>query len=201
LLDSSEALESVGSLVTDSTRVYSRLEIEVEISKFALRLYGYRQDEKKLIFSARVGLGSPDFPTPRGSYYVMRIYDDHPLWIPPSDREWAWGQSPSRSVYGGHMMPLFVKRPDGRRYEPTNSGTDSIAPRMQIVDSGGYRVHGTDSPWSVGSGQSHGCIRMLNSTVAQLANSLKLYVGTTERGESANGVYIDLARPVKLVLH
>jgi lipoprotein-anchoring transpeptidase ErfK/SrfK len=72
---------------------------------------------------------------------------------------------------------------------------------MTMVDSGGYRVHGTDTPWSVGSAQSHGCVRMLNRTVKVLADQLKMYVGTTTRGESANGPYVNLARPVKITLY
>ena len=78
---------------------------------------------------------------------------------------------------------------------------DKIAPKMRIIDSGAYRVHGTDSPWSVGTNQSHGCIRMKNSTVKALADTIKLYVGTTERGESPNGTYVKLARPVIVQLH
>jgi hypothetical protein len=202
LVDEPNRLKSVGRLVTDGSRLYSKLEIEVEISKFTLKLFGYRGQEKRLIYSTRVGLGSAEFPTPRGSFVIARIFDDKPLWIPPPDREWAWGQSPSHSVYGGHMMPLLQKKPEVNRplVSASDDVPDIIAPRVQMIDSGAYRVHGTDSPWSIGSGQSHGCVRMLNSTVAELANNLKLYAGTADRGVSPNGPYVNLARPVKFVL-
>jgi hypothetical protein len=199
LLDSGEAFATAGSLVADPTGLYSSFEIEVDRARYTIKLYGLREDEKKMLFSSRVGLGSAEFPTPRGSYYITKIFDDKPIWIPP-DSWWAWGQSPSRSVYGGHMMPLLIKRP-AKGPGPVDHGPDMIAPRMAMVDSGGYRVHGTDTPWSVGSAQSHGCVRMLNRTVKELADKLKMYVGTTTRGQAPNGPYINLARPVKITLY
>jgi hypothetical protein len=123
------------------------------------------------------------------------------LWIPPATREWAYGQRPSRSVYGGHMMPFFNKKPANRsKDEAVITELDDVAPQMEMVDTETYRIHGTDSPWSVGSSQSHGCVRLLNSSVRQLSDTLKMYVGTAVRGETPNGTYINLARPVKLVL-
>jgi hypothetical protein len=71
---------------------------------------------------------------------------------------------------------------------------------MKLVDNGFYRIHGTDSPWTIGSGQSHGCVRLLNKSVKQLADLMKMYVGTMDRGQTENGVYINLAKPVKMVL-
>ncbi|MCA1959316.1 MAG: L,D-transpeptidase [Desulfomonile sp.] len=200
LFGTGRPLEQSGSLVADPTRIYSRLEIRVNRSAYTLQLFGYRGDEEKLIFGTRVGLGSPDYPTPRGTFYITRIFDDKPIWIPPQDRPWAWGQLPSRSVYGGHMMPFFSKR--ALKAQATlEEQPDKVAPRMEMIDAGMYRIHGTDSPWSVGSGQSHGCVRMLNKTVKELADALKLYVGTSTRGESPNGPYVNLARPVKLILY
>jgi lipoprotein-anchoring transpeptidase ErfK/SrfK len=184
----------------DPTTVYSSFEIEVDHSKYMLKLYGINDGkDKSLLFTCRTGLGSPDYPTPKGSYYIVRIFDDRPLWIPPP-RDWAYGDSPSRSVYGGHMMPFYVKKPVVDKSEETIMELDDVAPAIKMVDTETYRVHGTDSPWSVGSNQSHGCVRLKNPDVKRLADTLKMYVGTTIRGETPNGKYIDLARPVKLRL-
>jgi hypothetical protein len=184
----------------DPTSLYSSFEIQVEHAKYTLKLYGINSEEEQvLLFSCRTGLGSPEYPTPKGSYYVVRIFDDRPLWIPPPS-DWAYGESPSRSVYGGHMMPFYVKKPVVDKGEETITELDDIAPLMKMVDSDAYRVHGTDSPWSVGSNQSHGCVRLKNPDVKRLSDTLKMYVGTTVRGETPNGKYIDLARPVKLRL-
>ncbi len=203
ILDDASRLSQIGRLVGDPRPLYASFEILVDRSKYSVQLYGIKEDDKRtLLFECQAGLGSPEYPTPKGTFYIVRIFDDKPLWIPPPDREWAWGQSPSRTVYGGHMMPLFSKRMSDRELAAYNQGEliDFISPPVRMVDSGAYRVHGTDSPWSVGSNQSHGCIRLLNSSVARLADTLKLYVGTTTRGETANGPYVNLARPVRIVL-
>jgi hypothetical protein len=204
LLDAKGSLDKVGKRVGEPLDLYSRFQIEVERSSFSVKLFGLGNEGKKdLLFSCKAGLGSSEYPTPKGSFYILRIFDDHPLWIPPQDRDWAYGQSPSRSVYGGHMMPFFSKVQASK--PPVNDDmeteTDSVAPPMKMVDMGAYRIHGTDSPWSVGSAQSHGCVRLVNSSVAQLADTLKMYVGTTVRGESPNGIFINLARPVKITLY
>ncbi|MGC8907773.1 MAG: L,D-transpeptidase [Desulfomonilaceae bacterium] len=203
VLDDASGLNRLGRLVGDPRPLYATYEILVDRSKYTVQLFGVKEDDTRtLLFECRAGLGSVEYPTPKGTYYIVRIFDDKPLWIPPPDREWAWGQSPSRTVYGGHMMPLFSKQIPTKEVSTSQTGgaLDFIAPPVKMVDSGAYRVHGTDSPWSVGSNQSHGCIRLLNSSVAQLADTLKLYVGTTTRGETANGPYVNLARPVRLIL-
>lgn len=193
-------LAEVGDLPGRPGKLYSGFEIRVNRSNFTLRLYALKGQDRELLFESKVGLGSAEYPTPRGTYYILRVFDDNPMWIPPRDRLWAWGQVPSNSVYGGHMMPFFSKRTI-RGSGPDDPGLDKIEPKRELVDGGMYRIHGTNSPWSVGSGQSHGCVRMLNKSVKKLADTLKLYAGTTERGRTQNGSYISLARPVKLVLY
>lgn len=195
---------SLAEKVDNPQGLFSSFEIRVNRAKYHVEFLAEKDDgSKTLLFECRAGLGSAEFPTPRGSFYVMRIFDDKPLWIPPPDRDWAWGQAPSRTVYGGHMMPLFSKRPanPGKKTEDSVRDLDLVAPEMEVVDLGFYRIHGTDSPWSVGSAQSHGCVRLLNASVAILADRLKEYVGMGPRGESPNGPYVDLARPVKVVLY
>lgn len=202
MLDSWDGFFSAGSLVADPRSIYSDFEIRVNRAQFTLELVARTPEgEEKILYNCKVGLGSPEYPTPRGSYFIARIYDDKPLWIPPQDRPWAWGQSPSHNVYGGHMMPFFSKTPiKSENKDDDGMETDLIAASVKMVDAGMYRIHGTDSPWSVGSGQSHGCVRMKNHTVKTLADNLKMYVGMADRGESPNGKYVNLARPVKLIL-
>ncbi|MGC8660126.1 MAG: L,D-transpeptidase [Desulfomonilaceae bacterium] len=202
--DSADHLKEVGKKVEDPVYLYSNFRIEVEKARYTVKLYGIDDEGNKTeLFSCKAGLGSSEYPTPRGSFYITRIFDDKPLWIPPRDRDWAYGQAPSHSVYGGRMMPFFRKEQIGPppKSDDASCELDIVAPGMKLVDTGTYRIHGTDSPWSVGSAQSHGCVRLLNSSVAKLADTLKMYVGTTTRGQSPNGVYINLARPVKLVLY
>jgi hypothetical protein len=202
LLDTDDLLSTTGSLVGNPSKLFAGFEILVDTHKYSLKLVGVTfSGTRNQLFISRVGLGSTDYPTPRGSFYISVIYDDKPLWIPPPS-DWAWGQQPSHSVYGGHMMPFFKKTPLAKadRTDELVEDLDNIASPMKLVDGGMYRIHGTDSPWSVGSGQSHGCVRMLNKSVKGLADTLKLYVGVTGRSRSANGSYVSLARPVKLTL-
>lgn len=204
LLDVGDGFESTGSLVADPKTLYSSFEILVDRANYHVRFFAIKDDSTKtLLFDCRAGLGSAEFPTPKGSFFLMRIFDDKPLWIPPQDRWWAWGQAPSRSVYGGHMMPFFTKSPvpAASKSDETVRELDLVAPAIKMVDAGMYRIHGTDSPWSVGSAQSHGCVRLLNKSVATLADLIKMYVGTGPRGESPNGPYVELARPVRLILY
>lgn len=203
VLDSHEKLGTFGRLAAEPINLYTSFLIEVDRSGYTVDLSGFKENgEKTVLYTCRAGLGSPEYPTPRGTFYILRIFDDKPLWIPPPDRDWAVGQVPSRSVYGGHMMPFFSKYSalSNKRNELVLDDEDFVAAPIKMVDAGAYRIHGTDSPWSIGSGQSHGCVRLLNKTVAQLADTLKMYVGTTTRGQTPNGVYINLAKPVKLVL-
>ncbi|MEW6350299.1 MAG: L,D-transpeptidase [Thermodesulfobacteriota bacterium] len=203
LVDSIRVMDFTGRLSVSPGGVYSHLEIHVHRSKFLVYLYGITYSgERKELFWCKAGLGSPEYPTPVGSYYILRIYDKHPLWIPPQDREWAYGMTPSHSVYGGHMMPFFSKIQERGRARDfaDDQGLDRIAPEMKMVDAGAYRIHGTDQPWTMGQRQSHGCVRLRNESVKVLADLLKLYVGTKERGTAPNGEYVDLRRPVRLTL-
>ena len=199
--DAGDAAASAGSLVADPSGLFSSFYILVDRSNYTLSLYGTRGEERKLLYSCKVGLGSAEYPTPRGSYYALRIYDDKPLWIPPPS-DWAYGMSPSQSTYGGYMIPLFRKVLADRsaKGEETLFELDDIASKAKIVDSGGYRLHGTDSPWSVGSAQSHGCVRMRTDTAKALSDAMKMYVGVTGRDRSPNGSYVNLSRPVKVTL-
>jgi hypothetical protein len=202
ILDSGDSLSSAGRLVGDPVSLFSSFEARVSKRDYTLKVFGIKNGgERTLLFECRTGLGSSEYPTPNGSYYLVRIFDDKPIWIPPPS-DWAYGQAPSRSAYGGHMIPLFKKVPakDGGKGDEVVDALDSVAPQMKVIDTGGYRVHGTDSPWSIGSSQSHGCVRLLNKEAKRLSNTLKMYVGTTTRGQTPNGPYINLARPVRLVL-
>jgi hypothetical protein len=203
VVDSYEILAPIGSHAADPGKRFKRFEIHVSHSRYTVKLFGYTKDnEAELLFQCKAGLGSREYPTPRGSYLLLWIYDKRPLWIPPRDREWAYGMKPSHSVYGGHMMPFFVKKPlDGRKAKLLpDQGMDRVAAKMKIIDGGAYRIHGTDSPWSVGQNQSHGCVRLRNRDVKRLSNTLKEYVGVTTRDRSANGEYVRLKRPVRLTL-
>jgi len=178
---------------------FKYMEIEVSHSAHTFRLLGVLPSgQTQELHQCRVGLGGPGFPTPVGVYYVTHIYDDEPWWIPPKDRAWAAGQSPSKKVYGGTMAPLLKKRPI-RFKKQLPEPEDMIAGEVQLDDYG-YRFHGTNQPRSIGRNQSHGCVRMIPADAKKVASLIVQHVGQADRKESANGSFVVLKGTVRLNL-
>lgn len=175
------------------------LEIEVSHTRFSLEFYEKSSlGKKKLLYQCRVGLGSPEFPTPLGVFYICRIYEDNPWWVPSPNQKWATGKRPSRKVYGGTMAPL-LKKISVRVNEQMFDSEDVIGERITLDDFG-YSLCGTDEPWSVGRCQTHGDIVMLPKHAAKIAELIKEQVGVAERKESETGRYVLLRSPVRLNL-
>jgi hypothetical protein len=200
LLRPSESHKAVGNFPTrPEGGDLNFLEIEVSHSAHFFKLYSSSLfGRKQVLYECGVGLGSSEFPTPVGVYYVTHIYDDHPWWIPPPNRDWAAGQRPSRKVYGGTMAPL-LKKISVRMKKQTPDPEDKISEQVKLDDYG-YRFHGTDAPRSIGRNQSHGCVRMKPDDARQVASLIKEHVGMAERRESENGTYVILKSPVRLNL-
>jgi hypothetical protein len=133
-----------------------------------------------------------------GVYYVTHIYDEDPWWIPPKDRAWAAGQSPSRKVYGGTMAPLLKKRTVKSKNQSPQF-YDLIDAKVR-VDDYGYRFHGTNQPRSIGRNQSHGCVRMVPTDARKVASLIKEYVGISSEKNDDNGKFVVLRNPVRLNL-
>lgn len=93
----------------------------------------------------RVAIGQPRHPTPTGSFRVSRLIWN-PRWVPP-DADWAREKRPRepgdpRNPMG--RVKIFFRAPD-------------------------YYIHGTRETDSLGQAESHGCIRMRNADVIELA--------------------------------
>jgi lipoprotein-anchoring transpeptidase ErfK/SrfK len=104
-----------------------------------------------------VGVGKPGFEW-AGEHKVTRKAE-WPKWTPPQEmiqREAAVGHYLPASMEGGPQNPLGA--------------------RAMYLGSTLYRIHGTNAPWSIGSGVSSGCIRMRNEDVTDLYERVK--VGT-----------------------
>jgi lipoprotein-anchoring transpeptidase ErfK/SrfK len=93
----------------------------------------------------RVAVGQARHPTPTGSFNVRRLVWN-PRWVPP-DAEWA-REKRARE-------PGDLRNPMGR-----------VKIFFQAPD---YYIHGTRETDSLGQAESHGCIRMRNSDVIELA--------------------------------
>ena len=106
-------------------------------------LYVLRGDE--VVGEYRVAIGQPEHPTPTGSFTVRRLIWN-PRWVPP-DAAWARNRRPREAGDPRNPMgrvKIFFQAPD-------------------------YYIHGTHEEDSLGQAESHGCIRMRNADVIELA--------------------------------
>lgn len=83
-----------------------------------------------------------------------------PDWRPPS-------QMIAREKEKGRILPAFV---EGGPHNP-------LGARALYLGDTLYRIHGTNSPWTIGQAVSSGCIRMRNEDVMDLYERVK--VGST----------------------
>ena len=197
-------LKRLGSIPKTAGESYEespsrRLEIQVSHSTHIFKLIAHtKSTDPDVLYECKIGLGAPEFPTPVGVYYVTHIYDQDPWWIPPANRAWAAGDSPSKRVYGGTMAPLLKKRTATSKKKDVTS-EDRVEGQVKLEDYG-YRFHGTNAPRSIGRNQSHGCVRMLSNDARKVAAIIEDKVGIAERKESENGSFAILNAPVRLNL-
>lgn len=126
--------------VTADLPVSESLDLRVDISERTL--YATVNGEER---TYPVSVGTAKHPTPRGSFAITRVIWN-PSWVPP-DSEWARDKEP--------VAPGDPSNPMGRVKmffrEPT------------------YYLHGTNNEESLGEAASHGCVRMLNEHIIELA--------------------------------
>lgn len=104
----------------------------------------------------RVAVGTSSKPTPRGSFKIRKIVWN-PSWIPP-DEPWAKGKTAKGPGEPGNPMKvakIFFQEPD-------------------------YYIHGTAQVNSLGTADSHGCLRMSPDEVASLAKFLMEHGGQAQ---------------------
>ena len=91
-----------------------------------------------------VTVGTSRHPTPKGSYKIDWIVWN-PSWTPPNS-EWARGEKPIGPGPNNPMgrVKMFFRQP-------------------------AYYVHGTSREDEIGEAASHGCVRMRNEDVIELA--------------------------------
>ncbi|MCM2472949.1 L,D-transpeptidase [Rhizobium sp. CG5] len=105
-----------------------------------------------------VGVGKPGFEW-AGAHKVTRKAE-WPNWTPPKEMI-------AREAAKGHYLPTHM----------AGGPENPLGARALYLGSTLYRIHGTNAPWTIGSGVSSGCIRMRNEDVVDLYERVK--VGTT----------------------
>lgn len=113
----------------------------------------YVQEDGETVRSYPVAVGKPGHATPRGTYYIRHIVWN-PGWVPP-DAKWARHKTP--------------KAP-GERDNPVGRV------KMFFADPD-YYIHGTRDYDSLGEAESHGCVRMANGSVIELAQEVMAHGG------------------------
>jgi len=103
-----------------------------------------------------IGVGRDGF----GWSGVMKVQRmaEWPTWIPP--REMI-----ARERKKGRILPAKVEGKKGNLENPL--GARALYLYKGRNDSG-FRIHGTNEPWSIGLNMSSGCIRMMNKDVEHL---------------------------------
>jgi lipoprotein-anchoring transpeptidase ErfK/SrfK len=106
-----------------------------------------------------VAVGTKQKPTPMGNFTIRHIVWN-PAWHPPAEK-WAKGKKPTEPNDPKNPMKvvkLFFQEPD-------------------------YYIHGTDQEDSLGGAASHGCIRMAQTDVYELARYVQEHAGQPQSEE------------------
>jgi hypothetical protein len=152
------SLPAAGAAFTDGARADSapaakpRREIvagvEVVVNIPAGRLELVAGDS--VVGSYPVSVGSARYPTPVGDYLLATVIWN-PWWNPPPESQWA------------------------RNRKPVPPGPGNPMGRVKLHMDELIFIHGTTSEGRLGAPASHGCIRMRNSDVVDLARRLNRY--------------------------
>lgn len=121
----------------------------IEISKSGEYLHAYAADGS-LIFHFPTSVGSPEMPSPSGTYHVSAVQ-----WRP------SYHYSPALFGSSGPSVTL----PPGPN---SPVGVVWIATSRDHVG-----IHGTPIPHTISEANSHGCVRLTNWDAARLAASLR----------------------------
>jgi murein L,D-transpeptidase YcbB/YkuD len=120
----------------------SGLRLDLNLPENRLRVF----DGDSLLKTYRVSVGMPGHDTPNGEYRIATA-EWNPWWRPPP-REWA------------------------RDDRPTPPGPRNPMGRVKLFFAPLYYIHGTPDAENIGQAASHGCVRMLNRDVVELARLL-----------------------------
>lgn len=123
---------------------------EVVISLADKHLYVIEDGEE--LASYPVGVGKPTTPTPAGEFTITSIVKNPPWTVPASILK---GKNPPKQK----VVPPGPKNPLGVYFLRLNNSS--------------YGIHGTIAPKRLPGAVSHGCVRMKNEDVTELAATVK----------------------------
>lgn len=117
----------------------------------------------RMVKSYPAAVGDPEWQTPVGRFQVIKMQKDPPWIVPRSIQE-------DMRAYGETVVKMI--KPD----DPQNP----LGPFWIGLSLPNIGIHGTISPYSIYRFESHGCIRLENEAIRELARQVSLH----EPGES-----------------
>ena len=154
--------------------------IRIDLNIPALKLVVYEGDE--VIRTYPVAVGMPGYDTPKGEYRITHA-EWNPWWNPPTHREWA------------------------RNEQRTPPGPNNPMGKVKLFFLPMYFIHGTPAGESIGTPASHGCVRMRNEDVIELARLLHERAGAPMSEAELNRIIagrttrrVDFKDPVEVVI-
>ena len=138
------------------------LRLSLNIPELVLRVH----DGERVVKEYPVSVGLPGHDTPDGTFTVQRA-EWNPWWRPPA-REWA------------------------KDDKVTPPGPNNPMGRVKLFFAPYYYLHGTPHEKDLGSPASHGCVRMRNADVIELATLLHRRADATVAVSEIKGI---LAKP------
>ena len=149
------------------------------------RLYYFPKD-RDVVYTFPLGIGREGWGSPVGTTKIT-AKTPNPTWTPPASIK-------AEHAANGDPLPNVV--PAG----PANP----LGPFKFTLGMPGYLIHGSNAKFGIGTGTSHGCFRMFNQNVLQMASMVP--VGTPVRiinepykiGVSGGKVYLELHQPLNV---
>jgi L,D-transpeptidase ErfK/SrfK len=117
----------------------------IVINLAEMRLYLF-SPERPQVTTFPVGIGDFGTETPLGTYSIVEKIRNPPWIVPPSIRK----EKPD-------LPPVVPPGPD-----------NPLGSRALRLSRTTFLIHGTDTPWGIGTRNSHGCIRMYEEDVIRL---------------------------------
>lgn len=156
----------------------------VVINLAEYRLY-YYPEGGNVVYTFPLGIGREGWGSPVGDTRISAM-TSNPAWYPPQS---------IRDEHAADGDPLPKVVPPG----PDNP----LGPYKMSLALPGYLIHGSNKKFGIGMRVSHGCFRMLNHNVLELAGLVK--VGTPVRiidepykfGVSQGKIYLEAHRPLQ----
>jgi murein L,D-transpeptidase YcbB/YkuD len=137
----------------------AQLRIDINIPANRLRLL----EGDSVLRTWRVSVGVPGHDTPDGAFTIERA-EWNPSWRPPEGREWA------------------------REARFTPPGPHNPMGRVKLFFAPLYYIHGTPDTANIGQAASHGCVRMRNRDVIELARLLHQHAQPTVAPAEIDGI-------------